>query len=87
MNVYLNGSLIDTVTPTSTTGFTSYTTALVAVTGGVNTIGFAGGGSSGDSTTFVTGVSLFNTPEPASIVLFGLGTGGLLLAARRRRKA
>ncbi len=43
--VYVNGNLVDTVTPTSSSGFTSYTTPLIPVNGGFNTISFAGGGS------------------------------------------
>lgn len=86
MNVYLNGTLIDTVTPTSTTGFTSYTTPLVAVNAGTNTISFAGGGSGGDSTTFVTGVTIAATPEPASIVTLGLACVAGLFWLRRRRQ-
>ncbi len=86
LDVYLNGTLIDTVSPTSTTGFTSYTTPLVAVNAGTNTISFAGGGSAGDSTTFVTGVTIAATPEPASIVTLGLACVAGLFWLRRRRQ-
>ncbi len=81
--VFMDGNLIDTVTPTSSTGFTSYAIPLVSLSAGSHTIGFAGGGSGGDSTSFVTNVSI--TPEPTSLAIWGVVIAGGLLVARRRK--
>ncbi len=44
-------------------------------------------GATNDNNPFVTAIALTAVPEPSSLILCGLGAVGLLVAARRRRKA
>jgi hypothetical protein len=84
VNVYMDGTLIDSVTP-PTNSFQTYTITGLTETRGSHTLSFAGSITGGDQTAFIDTVSLTSVPEPASVVLFGLGAVGLLVARRRKR--
>ncbi len=90
INVYLDGTEIGSVTPSTTIGaFQTFKLPIDYVAGGTHTLTFAGDNlQGGDSSSFVDNVSVTVVPEPSSIVAFwGLGAVGLILAAFRRRMA
>jgi len=85
VSVFLDGVLLNTFTPASTSTFNLVTTTPVSVTAGSHTIGFAGTAGTGDTTVFIDSISVNNVavPEPASFALFGLGAFGLFVIKRR----
>jgi len=75
--------------PASTTSFTTYTSAVIALTAGNHTLSFVGNGVNGtDVTTFIDNVTLTTAvPEPVTLGLFGLGLVALGAVRRKAKQA
>jgi hypothetical protein len=80
INVRLDGQDLGTYLASSSSFFDTITTPFVPVTAGSHTLSFIStNNSGGDNTQFIDNVVVINVvPEPASLILVGLGTFGLL---------
>ena len=85
-SVLFNGTALDTVTTTTSAGWTSQSVEFY--TAGGSTLSFVGGTSFGerDATSLIDNVSVSAVPEPASLLMMAVATLGLL-AWRRRTQA
>jgi hypothetical protein len=86
LQVSVDGNPVGTFQPPGT-NYSAFTTVPLLLTAGSHTFTFTGlGGTTGtDNTAFVDLVTITAIPEPASVVLAGLGSLGLLGLVRRRR--
>ena len=85
-SVLFNGTALDTVTTTTSAGWTSQSVEFYTTGGSI--LSFVGGTSFGerDATSLVDNVSVTAVPEPASLLMMTVATLGLL-AWRRRTQA
>ncbi len=87
VDVTLGGIDLGTYKPLSSGSFNTVTTSAATLSAGSNLLVFTGvnNPNGGDNTVFIDNVRI--TPEPASLVIWGLAIAGGLLLTRRRRKA